>query len=90
MEIQDLSVTVCQAEEVTAAAHSSSRPSLREKRLPADLPVIRRKSLKMGKLLGSGYFGDVYRAKLALSRSDILRVAVKVPVNDQERLEWTA
>ena len=86
----EMNDTACQAEELTRAAQSSLCPHVQEKRLPNDLPVIRRKSLKMGKMLGSGYFADVYRAKLALSRHEIVRVAVKVPVNDPKRLEWTA
>ena len=56
----------------------------------AELPVIRRKHLKKGKLLGSGNFADVYKGRLALSRDQILRVAVKEPVNDADKLAWTA
>ncbi|MPC40238.1 Serine/threonine-protein kinase nak1 [Portunus trituberculatus] len=53
-----------------------------------DIPVIKQKFLKKGRLLGSGCFANVYKGKLALSRHQIVRVAVKEPVNDAEKLAW--
>lgn len=55
-----------------------------------DLPVIRQKFLKKGKLLGCGNFASVYKGRLALSRDHIVRVAIKEPVDDAEKLAWTA
>lgn len=55
-----------------------------------DIPVIRSKFLRKTRLLGSGSFANVYKGKLALSRHQIVRVAIKEPVNDAEKLAWTA
>ena len=55
-----------------------------------DIPVIGRKLLKKGKLLGCGNFAEVYKGRLALGRDNILRVAIKEPVDDPEKLSWTA
>ena len=52
--------------------------------------MIRRKFLKKGKLLGCGNFAEVYKGRLALSRDQILRVAIKEPVDDAEKLAWTS
>lgn len=56
----------------------------------SDIPVILGKFLKKGRLLGSGRYADVYKGKLALSRHHIVRVAVKEPLNEAEKLAWTA
>lgn len=55
-----------------------------------DLPVVRQKFLKKGKLLGCGNFASVYKGRLALRRDHIVRVAIKEPVDDADKLAWTA
>lgn len=55
-----------------------------------DLPVIRQKVLKKGKLLGCGNFASVYKGRLALRHGKVVRVAIKEPVDDPEKLAWTS
>lgn len=49
-----------------------------------DIPVINKKFVRKGKVLGEGQYGVVYKGRLALSRYEIVRVAVKEPVDDPE------
>lgn len=49
-----------------------------------DIPVIKRRRVKKGKVLGEGQYGTVYKGRLALSRNEIVRVAVKEPVDIPE------
>lgn len=55
-----------------------------------DITVIKKKYVKKGKVLGEGKYGVVYRGRLALSRSKIVHVAVKKPVNDPELIAKTS
>lgn len=51
--------------------------------------MIRQKFLRKGRLVGRGSFASVYRGRLALSRDTIVRVAIKEPLADSEKLVWT-
>ena len=55
-----------------------------------DITRIKRKHIKKGKFLGEGKYGVVYRGRLALSKAQIVPVAVKEPVDELELLEKTS
>ena len=52
--------------------------------------TIEKNCLTRGKVLGEGHFGAVYRGQLALSRGNIVEVAVKEPVDDPQLIVQTS